>query len=126
MDNVKAVVLGGLVAFGLFVALRAVDSQHTAKPGCEADCDCEHAASQRNGLLPTRELPDGASQVKALGHGWVTFQLELAGYRRLFIYRRGGSITELEHAAQYVGGTGEVTPKPRPGDVPRGVAVGSQ
>lgn len=50
------------------------------------------------------ELPDGATNVKKIGGGWVTFDVELEGKKRTFLFTRYathngstvGAITELK------------------------------
>lgn len=106
----------------VYLAITAGDQQ-PAKPGCAcADCDCAKGV-EANGVLPIVELPAEAMEVKSLGNGWVKFQLDLNGYRRVFVYRRGSGLAELQHSSKYIGGKGEIPEKPvvppgssKPGD----------
>lgn len=116
MNDRTVIVAACLLAGGLFFALRAMD---TAKPddagvatptGC--DCGTAETADGKNSVGPIEDLPAGASNIKSLGNGWLQFQVDLAGYRRVFIYRRGGSLAELSHLSQYIGGTGAAPAKP--------------
>lgn len=132
MDNgFKSFVIGALVAGaiagGLYYSSQGF-SHHGSNPRpsryctCEPDCNCsdpcECGRELREKLIDGRELnfrdlPDASVLYpKELGNGWHTFELDLNGRRRTFLYRRGGYLVELESKASPLrpGAVGDAPP----------------
>lgn len=107
-----------LVGLGCGILLYFAIVGTAAKPST-SECECSQQGSLANGVMPIADLPDDAAEVKPLGNGWVIFRCDLAGYRRVFVYRRGAGVAELSHLSQYIGGKGGTPEKPgRVGQAP--------